>query len=424
MGKLWNNDDIEYLIENYSKTNNAELAEYFKRSNIGVQIKAERLGLRKDFYWNQDKFADFVREKTGNEYIVLGTFTAVGNKILLFHTVCGKTWNIQAASFIYGGNRCWHCSRSRSITHEEFSNRVMLINPNIEILDKYFNIKKKLLCRCRLDGYEWLALPETLLKTAKCPQCSNRKYRTKKDFINDLKKVNPKIVLIGEYINSSTKVKMKCLIDNYEWTTDPRTLLFGNGCPRCGGVSKYSPDEFREKMLKINPEIFVIGDYINHYTRIKVNCSNDGNIWMASPHTLINGTGCPCCSSSKGEKRCLSVLNNFGVNFIGQYGFDDLRSELGFQLRFDFAVKDENEEIYCLIEIDGEGHTKPVKFSGMSDSDAIKNFNKIKSHDNLKNVYCKNNNILLIRIPYKFKTIDNIDKILEKELFSLLRKEV
>ena len=36
-----------------------------------------------------------------------------------------------------------------------------------------------------------------------------------------------------DYINASTPIRHKCLIDGYEWDATPGNILFGYGCPRC-----------------------------------------------------------------------------------------------------------------------------------------------------------------------------------------------
>ena len=50
------------------------------------------------------------------------------------------------------------------------------------------------------------------------------------------------------------------------------------------------------------------------------------------------------------------------------------------------------------IEYDGEQHFRPVHRFGCED-----NFKKTKRNDELKNTFCKNNNIKLLRISYKEK---------------------
>lgn len=63
-----------------------------------------------------------------------------------------------------------------------------------------------------------------------------------------------------------------------------------------------------------------------------------------------------------------------------------------------------NEYNIC-IEYDGRQHYEAVDFFGGNDALLIS-----KKRDNIKNKYCKSNNIKLFRIKYS----DNIDKKLKK----------
>lgn len=67
------------------------------------------------------------------------------------------------------------------------------------------------------------------------------------------------------------------------------------------------------------------------------------------------------------------------------------------KLPFDFYLNDFN----IIIEYDGIQHFKP--------SFNEKEFKNIKVNDEIKNKFCKDNNIKLIRIPYwEFENIENI----------------
>ena len=68
---------------------------------------------------------------------------------------------------------------------------------------------------------------------------------------------------------------------------------------------------------------------------------------------------------------------------------DCYNPETNVRLRFDFYLPDYN----CCIEYDGIQH-----FEGWSNS--LLNLRDNKYRDNIKEEYCKNNNIRLIRIPY------------------------
>ena len=74
-------------------------------------------------------------------------------------------------------------------------------------------------------------------------------------------------------------------------------------------------------------------------------------------------------------------------------------------------------KLLCLIEYDGEQHYMPVKFSHMSEEEVQEKLNDTQRRDNIKNEYCKKNNIPLLRIPYWEKK--NIKKIITEYLLNL-----
>ena len=71
-------------------------------------------------------------------------------------------------------------------------------------------------------------------------------------------------------------------------------------------------------------------------------------------------------------------------------------------MRLDFYI----EDINLAIEYDGQQHYKPIeKFGGQEE------FEKTIYRDKLKDKYCNDNNIQLIRIPYY--DFNNIESILD-----------
>ncbi len=83
------------------------------------------------------------------------------------------------------------------------------------------------------------------------------------------------------------------------------------------------------------------------------------------------------------------------IIFQKEYSFSDCKSKNNRVLRFDFAIFDKDNKLIKLIEFDGEQHFKPIKYFGGEDY-----FEYIKENDTIKNNYCINNNIELLRIPY------------------------
>lgn len=118
-------------------------------------------------------------------------------------------------------------------THEKFMKEVENINPNIEILEKYKDAVTKIKCRCLVDGYIWEVRPANILSGRGCPKCGGKINRTHEEFVNKVKSINPNVEILGKYKNVKTKVKCKCLIDGYIWEATPNNLFSGKGCPKC-----------------------------------------------------------------------------------------------------------------------------------------------------------------------------------------------
>ena len=123
----------------------------------------------------------------------------------------------------------------RRLTNEEFILRANKNYPNLTILSSYQNTRTKVLVQCGTCQYKWRVSPNTILsgKTG-CPKCSGNARKTTEDFITEMKTINPDIKILGDYINNQTKIKCKCKIDNNEWEATPNTLLHKEGCPECG----------------------------------------------------------------------------------------------------------------------------------------------------------------------------------------------
>ena len=133
----------------------------------------------------------------------------------------------------------------------------------------------------------------------------------------------------------------------------------------------------------------------------KCDCGNECDI----PGILLtngNTSSCGCLGRSKGEYYINKLLNENNISFETQKTFPTCYYiDEKHLLRFDFWVNNS-----YLIEFDGEQHEKPT--SGWNDEN---HFQALQVRDNIKNDWCKKNNIPLIRIPYShldFLTIEDL----------------
>lgn len=125
-------------------------------------------------------------------------------------------------------------------------------------------------------------------------------------------------------------------------------------------------------------------------------CECGNKVWATS-YDLKAGKVSSCgCQKSFGEKQITKILNENNIKYIHQYTFEDCVSSKGKKMPFDFAVLNEGDKLQFLIEYDGDQHFFASN-SGWNTEEAYK---ALKERDNLKNQYCKEHNIPLIRIPY------------------------
>lgn len=103
---------------------------------------------------------------------------------------------------------------------------------------------------------------------------------------------------------------------------------------------------------------------------------------------------CGCKNSSRGADKIEQMLKDNNIDYKKEYCFPDLKSPKNVALRYDFAVF-KNNNLYCLIEYDGELHYQSRKDFGGEEGLKYR-----KQCDEIKNQYCRDNNILLYRIPF------------------------
>lgn len=136
-----------------------------------------------------------------------------------------------------------------------------------------------------------------------------------------------------------------------------------------------------------------------------VQCSCESHtIKSVQTGTLRSGDSQSCgCLISVMETTAKKYFEDIGLDFIQQYIYDDCVYES--KLKFDFYLPYYN----CCIEFDGKHHFEPVQFNGITLEEAEENFKIQQIRDEIKNKYCKNNNIKLIRISYlEFKNYKDI----------------
>lgn len=157
-------------------------------------------------------------------------------------------------------------------------------------------------------------------------------------------------------------------------------------------------------VLSIKPS----GNYSDHQCRAEIECIHCGRVKESRFDALLNGTvACECFHTrSAGEMLIEKYLIDHEIDYNSEQTFQNLVGIGSGLLRYDFAILKDNQ-IIQLIEFDGDQH----KEIGYFNEDG-----RVFKHDDIKNIYAKENNIPLLRIPTK--DINNINAILDKELIN------
>ncbi len=250
-----------------------------------------------------------------------------------------------------------------------------------------------------------------------CNNCSNlqrrKNYSFTIEYVKKFVEENSNCTLISkEYINNSEKLDFICECGN-KFSTSFAKFKDRNQkqCYECGIDIRTDSHKFDLKQVKNIIELkkckLLSDEYVNARTSIHIECECGKDFYTTLEVFQRGKNRCDNCSFniSKLEKIIEEYLIKCQIKYSKEYRFVDCRNEK--PLPFDFAVFNRDGSINALIEADGIQHFEPVELFG-----GEKVFLEQKERDSIKNNYCSNNNIKLIRIPYYEQ--NNIYKILNK----------
>ena len=125
------------------------------------------------------------------------------------------------------------------------------------------------------------------------------------EFIKRMQVINPQIEIIGEYSASNKKIRCRCKVCGYSWNPVPDSLIGGHGCPNCTRHFTYrlTDEEYKKRLADKHPHITLLGKYSNGRDVQPFICNNCGTTWTAQLKSVISGKGCPECAKQKRKKK-------------------------------------------------------------------------------------------------------------------------
>ena len=222
--------------------------------------------------------------------------------------------------------------------------------------------------------------------------CKKCLYKNKLEIIENLKIVhnNKYNYSLLKFTNHKSYCIIICPIHG-EFNQKLNNHLCGQGCPSCSGNKPLSTKEYIDKFVNTHIVKFDYSkvEYKSISDKIIIVCEKHGDFTQKASNHLYLKQGCPVCAHSKGESIIYKYLSEKNIKFECQKSFFGCIDKS--ILFFDFYIPEMN----LCIEYDGIQHFNSVDWFG--GEDGLKSTIK---RDGIKNKYCFDNNINILRISY------------------------
>ena len=213
----------------------------------------------------------------------------------------------------------------------------------------YINTHSRMLVKCNQCGYEWYAIPQSLLNGCGCRKCASiergRKERIKlnKEELINRAKSNLKIhndydyslIPDKEYELTSEEIVQVVCPHHGIFDISVRKLLMGTGCPKCYNEflknnQKMPEGVFRKRLYELNPDLdYNASDYVNTQTKLEFTCKVCGHKFYRKPNGILSQTySCPECNkkviSSQRTKTTEQYIEDVKKVWGDKYGTDHI----------------------------------------------------------------------------------------------------
>lgn len=260
--------------------------------------------------------------------------------------------------------------------------------------------------RCKCDCGNLHTVRSSDLKSGKIKSCGCLKHKASYNAKNLEGQIFNKLTVIERIENRYGKRYWKCICECGNKIEVSTSDLKNGHTKSCGCLNIE-----RVKMLGHKAAIDLAGQKFGKLTAIeptkdrsrtsviwkcKCDCGNICYVSAGDLHRKDHYTMSCGCIQSKGETLINKFLTKLNIPFEKQKTFNTcINPDTNRKLLFDFFLPSQN----ILIEYDGVQH---FKFSNSENTwNNEENFKSTKERDEIKNNWCRKNNIPLIRISYK-----------------------
>ncbi len=217
---------------------------------------------------------------------------------------CKMKYEEKDFGFTRVGKRYKICAKCRTSYRENQLERVREImkEKHVECLEsEYIKSVAKMRWLCTDCHHGWEASFASVGKSRGCPKCKRIKTKITLEKVREVAEDRNITCLETKYRNMSVGMMWQCNICLYEWRTHFNNFRRANGCPKCNGMVKYTPDELQDFASKWGVECMT-DEYINSALPVPWKCKICNFSWKTSLSNFKKKKeGCPRCCKNKAK---------------------------------------------------------------------------------------------------------------------------
>lgn len=331
------------------------------------------------------------------------------------------------------------CPECRKLSIDEL--REIAHSRNGRLLSTHYrNSKEKLEWQCSKE-HKWIANANHIKQGEWCPYCCFDHIKLTIDEIRNLAIERGGKLLSNEYTNPRHLLLWECR-NNHQWYARVDQIKYGKWCRYCHFETTRRPIALLHNVAYERGGKLLSTEYHNGREYVLWECK-DKHQWWAKTDAIIQGTWCPICKISHGERAVEEYFKKFTITYTREYSIPYFRRK-----RYDFYFVLNN--IHYLVEFDGQQHfhydgyfnNKHERLQKRQKRDIIKTviawilgYRLIRIHySQIKNIEyhiekaCRSNDIVYLSDPEHYKYISestiSLETLIEEapEVYNLLHQ--
>lgn len=207
---------------------------------------------------------------------------------------CNNEFINSPYNIIINNNGCLICNKNN-----KFKEKIK--DFNLTILDNYKNNTTPLTFKCLLCGNIFVKTPSYILKNKYKCKCSLNNKKSSIDFKEILNKLDSNYILLSNFKNTKTKVKLKHCICGLEYEVTPANFIYRNRrCPKCSKRLRKNTDIIKKEIYDLYKDEYQLkSEYINDKTKISLLHKICNREFKVTASIFLNKhTKCPYCFGS------------------------------------------------------------------------------------------------------------------------------